>query len=33
VSVVWGVSLIIIIFFILMAIHLIWGGVEADTGD
>ena len=33
VSVVWGISLVIIIFFVLMAIHLIWGDVQDDTGD
>ena len=33
VSIVWGISLVIIIFFILMAIHLIWGGIQDDTGD
>ncbi len=33
VSAVWGVSFIIIIFFILMAIHLIWGDVQDNTGD
>jgi hypothetical protein len=33
VSVVWGISLVIVIFFILMAIHLIWGDIQDDTGD
>ena len=33
VTVVWGISFIIIIFFILMAIHLIWGDVQDNTGD
>lgn len=33
VTIVWGVSFIIIIFFILMAVHLIWGDVQDDTGD
>ncbi len=33
VSIVWGISLVIIIFFILMAIHLIWGDIQDDTGD
>ena len=33
VSIVWGISLVIVIFFILMAIHLIWGDIQDDTGD
>ena len=30
---VWGVSLVIIVFFILMALHLVWQSVADDTGD
>ena len=33
VSIVWGISLVIIIFFIFMAVHLIWGDIQDDTGD